>query len=235
MERLRNFFLSAIALQLLMSVAALPFLLWWHIPYPLLSVVGNLLHPLFLTTFLLLASFLFFAVLFGLPHETGATLLNTATDIWDHFLKTPAPSGWIALSWWHLVLSTSVLLLCGIFIIPQLRWHWAQKMSTCLLALSIIASLWRLNTSEIQPLTILRKGERTVLFLPHPDKTLDIVDHGYIRGSRDTRALLHYDILPHILFNYGQPKDIKMYGYGTRIAQARKAIATFGLSLPPTT
>lgn len=211
-------------LQILLSIAALPFLLWWHMPYPLLSIVGNLVHPIFLTAFLFLASILFFAVLFGLPHATLSSLLSLVTNVWDHLLDTPLPAGWIALRWWYLLPAASFAAIIITHLFQGFRWHHAKKAGVLLLILNVSAGLWQTKASNGPALSILRKGEYTLLFVPNPDNSIDIVDHGYIGRSRDTKAVIHYDILPHLLFTYGSPPRVSLNGYGKRVTVAKKLL-----------
>ncbi len=226
MMNLRTVFLNALMLQILLSIAALPFLLWWHMPYPLLSIVGNLVHPIFLTAFLFLASILFFAVLFGLPHATLGSLLVSVTTVWDHLLDTPLPAGWIALRWWYLLPAASVASIIIAHLFQEFRWHHAKKAGMLLFVLNASTGLWQIKASNNPAVSILRKGEYTVLFVPNPDNSIDIIDHGYIGHARDTKAVIHYDILPHLFFTYGTPNGISLRGHGKRVTVAQKLLAS---------
>jgi len=193
---------DACALQWVLSAASLPFLLWWHIPYPLLSIIGNLLHPLFLTGFLCISSALFFAALLNLPTTLLASLLTLLTNTWDVIFSLPIPSYWIALRWWHLVpaLSIAIVLLCW-NLLATIAPH-KRKILFFLTLLNSSTVLWQLNAQQKKGITILHKGDKHLVCIPH-ENSVELIDFGFISSARNKESVMTYEVMPHVLFSYG--------------------------------
>lgn len=222
-----SFFLNGLIVQLLMSIASLPFLLWWHIPYPLLSILGNLINPCFLTAFLFLTSAIFFATLLGIPHTPLTTLLITITNIWDHLLDAPIPSGWIALHWWYLIPAYSIAILIFCSLIYTTKHRYSKKIIWLLIVVNGATGLWQLHAHKEPGLTILRKGDHALVCIPLDNGSIEVVDHGYLRSARDTKAAVYYDLIPHVLFTYGMPTKVVVRGDGKRISTAQAIIQNY--------
>jgi hypothetical protein len=212
--------INAITAQLILTGASLPFLLWWEMPFPLLSIIGNIIHPFFLTLFLLLSSVLFFATLLHIPTTLLCTVLHTITECWDTLLRLPIPSGWIPLRWWHLI----PLYLCG-----SLFYLWKTKrMYSRVMPLTsgilLIVTILSIYCTPRAGVTVLHRHTQSLICIPHPDNTLELIDDGYISSASNIPALVNYELLPHILTRYGKPTQLILKGKGTRCAHARKLL-----------
>jgi len=203
MRRIIISLIEACALQLILSTAALPFLLWWHIPYPLLSILGNLIHPFFLTSFLSLASLLFFAVLLGLPHDTIAWLLTTLTQTWHALFSLPIKGGWIALQWWHLIPAISIATaILSWYLLASLT-HNKKRIFIVLVVINSTTALWQIQAHHNPGITFLHKANKHLVCIPHKHHT-ELVDFGYLAHTRNKESLFTYEIMPHLLFFYGK-------------------------------
>ena len=197
---------QAVGLQSVLSAASLPFLLWWHIPFPLLSIVGNLLHPFFLTSFLFLSSALFFAALIGLPTTLLSFLLTRLTHYWDYLLRINIPSYWIALKWWHVIPAISIaILFIWWHLLADLFTAHKKKQTIFLIVLNAITFLWQLSATHAPAVTILHRKNNHLLCIPHKDY-IELIDFGFISSARNKESVMTYEVMPHVLFCYGMNK-----------------------------
>jgi hypothetical protein len=205
---------DACALQWIVSAASLPFLLWWHIPFPLLSILGNLLHPLFLTGFLCISSALFFATLLNVPTHLLAWLLTLLTNTWDALFSLNIDSCWITLRWWHLIptLSIAIMLLCLNLLKPIMPYKRTIFLFIALLNSS--TALWQLNAKQKSGITILHKGKKHLVCIPHNDY-IELIDFGFISNARNKESIMAYEVMPHILFYYGIGRILNMIVHPT--------------------
>ncbi len=211
---------DAVYLQLMLTGVSLPFLLWWQMPFPLLSIVGNIIHPIFLTLFLTVSSLLFFATLLHIPTKLLCWTLNNITELWNTILVLPVPSAWMLLRWWHLIL----LYLCaGIIYVWKTRPRqspWMPRICTIAILITI-ASIYYTSSAGI---TILHRQEQSLICIPHSNGTLELIDHGFIGHAANIPALINYELMPHILTHYGKPKTLTISGNGARIKRARQLL-----------
>ncbi len=100
-----NRIIQFIQVQLFISLASLPIVVSWGIPFSIVTVIGNFLFSPFLTLFLLVSSLVFFTELFCIPNEWFIFLLEHISLVWLHLLSWgskewligfPAHSVWIA-------------------------------------------------------------------------------------------------------------------------------------------
>lgn len=218
-----SWLIDALILQCILTTVSLPFLLWWQIPYPLLSLLGNLIHPLFLTLFLTLSSLLFFALLLHLPHSLIASGLSLLTTAWNYILTAPIPAGWIILKWWHSIPAAYVC-----YLLYRWRYEPHKKILPAyriILGAVLVISILVNAHSPSAGVTILHRNSHSVVCIPHPDGTLELQDNGYITKAANTAALINYELMPHILTTYGHPKKIILKGRGFRIQQVRTLMA----------
>ena len=68
LNRFYNHIIQFLQVQLFLSLASLPILVAWGIPFSLATVAGNFLFSPFLTLFLLLSSLIFFTELIFIPN-----------------------------------------------------------------------------------------------------------------------------------------------------------------------
>jgi hypothetical protein len=219
-HRITAWLVDAVTLQLILTGASLPFLLWWDLPFPLLSIIGNIIHPLFLTLFLVASSLLFFATLLALPTQIFCIVLNTITTAWEALLTLPIPSGWILLRWWHLI----PLYLCVVIVY---MWKTKKKKSAWLSAtfvLTILASGISIYYTPVTGITVLHRQQQSLVCIPRENNTLELIDHGYISHASNIPALVNYELMPHILTRYGKPAALRIQGYGSRIERTRELL-----------
>lgn len=211
---------EALTLQTILSIATLPFLVWWHLPFPLISLVANIIHPPFLMLFLLLSSLIFFATLLGISCTPLVSALTKLTAVWQMLFKLPLPSGW-------LVLSTASLLPAGGLLIALLARGLPGRLRGVSIALCVccfgIVSL-RNQAATREKITILRRKEAYLLCLPHQDGTLELIDNRYISAAFNTKSLMYYTVIPHILATYGAPRRCLLRRQGKRTAQAQRCL-----------
>ena len=217
-NRLTTSVAQGLLLQIILSIATLPFLIWWRLPFPLISLLANILHPPFLILFLLVASVLFFATLFGIPSTPLVSALSKITSWWQLLFHLPAPSGWLVLGWW-LLIPASIFL--AVLLVPRgTSFIKGVLLSIALFSFGIMSAYNKKTAWE--KITILRRNTAHLLCLPHPNGTLELIDNRYISGAFNTEALMYYTVIPHILATYGAPRTWILHGFGRRCATARE-------------
>jgi|GEM_PF-2238440 len=215
-HRITAWLVDAVTLQLILTGASLPFLLWWDLPFPLLSIIGNIIHPLFLTLFLVVSSLLFFATLLALPTQIFCIMLNTITTAWETLLTLPISSGWVPLRWWHLI----PLYLCAGIVY---MWKIKKQKSAWLAAIFVITILAcgiSIYCTPATGVTVLHRQQQSLVCIPGENNILELIDHGYISHASNIPALVNYELMPHILTHYGKPAALRIQGYGSRIERA---------------
>lgn len=226
---LYNWLRETLVLQLLLTAAVIPLLLCWKLAYTPMSILGNLLHPLFLLPFLALSSILFFATLLGLPTQFLCQLLTHLHTAWLYVLHIPLPTMWLSVN--------------GLYLIPALLtcftiWRTVHGRSTtphgkllirltCATAVGLVFLQWTLPTPAK---TFLERGTKTVSFTLTKEKTLVIRDHGYLSGAANSDAIIDYEVMPHIVSTYGTPKKIvfRTHKKGMRIRRCIEILREWG-------
>lgn len=230
-NRARIWLGTAVTLQLFLTATTIPFLCGWSLPYTPLSLIGNLVFPIFLIAFLAVSSLVSAAALLGLPTGALAYTLSHIHDAWITILAWHPSLWWIRMQWWYL---TPALF----FGIGLWCWHNAAlprfiriRALGCSIVLTLYTTLLGLAHTIPFHTTYLTRGTATLSFTPHSDGSLSLYDRGYISRASNTDALVDYEIVPHIIQTYGHPTRIKIGAYriGTRLKKAKQLLKDWGL------
>lgn len=211
---------GALMTQCILNAVSLPFLYWWHIPTPAMSLVGNLIHPPFLSATLLLSSFLFFATLLHLPTGPLPFLLTQTTSCWQWLLSLKVPALWIALS---LPLLLTIFALAGIIIFHRFRTTPKTATSPLVVSSLILATgLW--CSPSTHKVTVLHKRNASLVCVPHADSVIELCDNHYLSRCRNINAAIHYEILPHLLFTYAGGNKVVVSSDNKRARDVQRII-----------
>ena len=92
LQKIRDFFINALYLQIALTCVHIPLLVWWGLPFSLLTFVGNIAFSPFLSLFLGISSLLFLCELCGLPSTFLTSALEYLTYLWLALTKSAPTS-----------------------------------------------------------------------------------------------------------------------------------------------
>jgi hypothetical protein len=207
---------DSLIIQTAMVLAVLPFLACWGLPLSLMSIVGNIIHSVFLTAFLMVSSLLFFATLLGLPVGPLVWVLTQIHTVWHWLLSCSSPC------WLVTVTPALMLVIMGCVALAATWYSHAQRRWLFFLAVILWSSSLYLAHQPYQP-TVIRRNGKAASCVPQPNGSLHIYDHNLIARTVDTQRLVTYVLLPHLRKEYGLPKT-KVYGSGRRVAYAQRVL-----------
>ena len=81
-SKLILFLLTALRIQLFITLVALPILVYWGLTVSILTIAGNIIFAPLLTIFLLLASLIFFLEILHFPNYYVIYLLEQLSCLW---------------------------------------------------------------------------------------------------------------------------------------------------------
>ena len=205
---------KAVTLQLAMTLAVLPFCAFWGLPVSLASIAGNLVHGVFLTSFLFLSSLLVCAVTLNLPTGPLVWLLTQLQAWWDYVLRFGSASWLVTVTPLHVY----VIFFC---IVLWSAWRWPIVRPYSWAALLLLSgSIAHRITQPHLPTVITRNGKRCSC-VPQFDGSITLYDHGLIARTVDTQQLLTYVVQPHLRTTYGVDRAT-VIGSGKRFAYAQR-------------
>lgn len=229
LSRFYSWLTDTLIIQLLLTSAVIPFLLCWKLPYTPLSILGNIIHPLFLLPFLALSSMLFFAVLLGLPTGLLCWLLTKLHYYWTLVLHMPVPALWLRMSWWHLLPAGAVCITIWYAARAHAKAFILRRLiSLCMVTIiGVSLAQWLMPPPAITKLV--RGGDHITCTLT-PNGTLTLHDYGYLSKAANSDAVVDYELMPHIVSTYGTPQQITLRARkeGVRIKKVRKILREWG-------
>lgn len=215
-RKAREHITNALETQLLMMVASMPFLLAWQLPFTPLSIIGNLIHPPFLITFLLLSLLLYIATIVGLPTKILVTLLSSTHHAWSMLLCWQPIIWWPRLTWWHFGISCALL-------VAYHAWHRHKKSATIIAALTALLLYVPIVFTPKTTTSTLIRDRFSLNCTLHADGSLILDDDGYISRAANTDAIMDYEVIPHLISTYGLPRKIILHAprWGKRLSAAK--------------
>lgn len=200
------FVVHAIELQLFLFCFSLPLLLWWGLPFSLLSIIGNLFFTPFLLLFLLLSSLIFLCGLCNLSPTLLCSILEKFTTLWLYLLSIPTASFLL----YGKALPLSVLLLipsAALYIIARKR-HFSQALRILLLTVILVLTFLishvaaRVRAAEIVPLSY---GKSFHYFIYTPEKTALVLNPTPF-STQDFNSWVEYCLCTQLAQKYGSIK-----------------------------
>lgn len=226
-EQWHQSLLKSLQLQLFISFISLPFLIAWGLPISLLTPISTLIFGPFLTCFLLTASLIFFLELLYLPNGFLIWCLEKITSAWLTCLSLEQRAWLIGFS------KPPFIVLFFIPLIALAIIH-SKKITCivrriCLLALFLITICtglklfpYNYNTLEKVPCN---KGEITLV---NHNKTLMMIDPGYIALRPSYESFISYTLIPTIVQKTGRLHidHLIVFKFNKRILDALEFLAT---------
>jgi hypothetical protein len=187
----------------MLSIASLPFLVYWGFGISTMSLVGNLLFTPVLALFLFFCTLLFFANLCGLPHGSITAALNFLTNAWHQTLGYGSKS-WIV----HCMQpSIFVLLLPIIALVAGLMHPFfatpTRRISLMVGILIFFFAYCNFLQKEILSQTTTIFFDKKLYGIFRTDNKLILIDDGYAAQKKSPEKVLEYQILPKLFKEYG--------------------------------
>ncbi len=189
--------------QLFISLATLPILALWGIPFSVMSPAGNLIFNPFLTVFLLCASLIFFTELLYIPNGWLVKILELVTSFWSWCLS------WSSKTWlvgFYKPLAGATLLLALIALIMAHHKHWGKPLSNALtlIILSCSALLLALCKSSDTSFELVC-GRKKVLIISKQGKIV-VDDRGALALKRSPEDWINFTLVPALIQKTGNCK-----------------------------
>lgn len=202
-QRIVQYILNFLELQLFISLIALPILLCWGLPLSLLSPVGNLIFAPVLTLFLLLSSFLFFTELLYIPNGFIATALEYLTNIWVYCMDIDSHPWLFGFAKPSLFFLLIIPLLAVATIHLKLFKSMIQRI-VCL-SLILISSCFYIKYaySKTGSLETLECNHGNI-HIVHENKQLVVIDPGVIGQRISAPSWVEYTLMPHLVKSSGK-------------------------------
>lgn len=201
LERLKNYLLAMLQVQLVLTLTSLPILIHWGLPLSYMTFVGNILFTPVLMVFIFTSSLLFFTEICNIPNQLVVNILETITSFWQ-FLLTKGNISWLY-GFVHpgilplLALGlTSAVILITVFKAPL---H--QRIITYSLTLTIIVgSLLCYQKFIYQP----QGFHTTKCSISYDKKTgVTFIDKGFFASKKSPDKAVYFDLRPFIIKRYG--------------------------------
>lgn len=189
-----NYLIRFFYIQMFITLASLPILINWGLPFSVMSPIANLIFTPFLMAFLLLASLVFFFELLSLPNDWLTYLLEKIVSCWSSILSFHSPS-WLvtftkpSLIFFVLMLGATFFILHSKKIKTMVHAIWFFFLLFC----AVIGYLTLQRPTQAVLRLPCNRGEITVF--KKKSQTI-LVDPGYFGQSASTPSWIEYTLMP---------------------------------------
>lgn len=202
LQKVSNYLLRFLQIQLFLSLVSLPILIWWGLPFSYMTALGNLVFGPFLTVFLFCSSLIFFTELLFIPNGWLIIFLEKVTKLWLFCLgfgKQTWLIGFHKPSLFFLVLST-----CTAFLIMQHKKLNRLIPSICCLALLFCCTTGYLALTQPKETEFfLVCGKKKVSITVSPN-AINVTDNGAFSSKLSSSSWVQYTLLPEIIKQTGR-------------------------------
>lgn len=206
-QKFAAYLLSALRIQLFISLVAMPILVLWGLSVSVLSIPGNILFAPILTIFLLASSLIFFLELIYLPNNWLIQVLEKLTLLWlgaapennvRYLLAFPQKT-------WFIFILSLILAIYVIAYLDQFKHIW--WLSLLLVSSCLIAKLpiWTQETTYE-----LTKNKQK-LKINFKKGNIIIHDYGIFNHSNGIQTWIKYQLIPSLIKNFGILKIKSLY------------------------
>jgi hypothetical protein len=197
-ELAKNYILSFLELQFVISLMSLPLLIVWGIPISIMSPLANFIFTPLLILFLWVSCLASICIIAKIPCSFFEIILNNLTDFWIYLLSFSKPT-------WLIGFPIKMIYLSLIIFIAIIVWYVlirpTQKitvvfLTSCWFFMIILHPLF-VNKMKLQqvsdlPLWTLRVANKTYL-----------IDNGALCTRKNMYTNLDYTILPKLIYHTG--------------------------------
>lgn len=200
-SKIGRYILPILRIQIFITTAALPILVYWGLPISALTIIGNIVFMPLLTFFLLISSLIFFLELVYAPNCWLIYILEKLTDLWLK-ISPPCPQAWLLF-----FPQTTCILFLGALILAiyTISLKTSALKQILLLSLILLTSLFaaKLNFWIITNHLELQHRKTKLQIIYQTNGTLVMHDHGIINQRYGIQNWLYYKLLPAIIKSFG--------------------------------
>jgi len=192
--------------QLIVTLVSFPILVWWGIPFSLMSLIGNFLFTPILTIFLVLSSLIFFTQLLCIPNNFLIKALSTTTSYWEFFLSFGKKTWLVGYSKPGAMLII-LLVILGILLIFRFMFRILSKVVTIAIIIVTVSIVFHYLFKPNWPTKIYTE------FVPHcskkllisqmPNKTIQIIDKGLFIQKKSPKNFINFELKPYLIKKFG--------------------------------
>jgi len=200
-----HFLEQYIHVQLFISVISLPILIWWGLPFSLMSLVGNLLFSPIIITFLSLSCLIFITELVFLPNYYFIWLLEKTTTIMTTLL------GYGSKKWLYafpsapsFVLALFSLITIALLLSPRIRKSSLRTMGTlsCIMITLFIYGYGVKAYTQQHTMAIPLTNEKLSATF-HKNGTVSLHDQGAFNRKNNPENYVNFELKPYLHQTYG--------------------------------
>lgn len=194
----KNYVLSFLELQFVISLMSLPLLIIWGIPISIMSPLANFIFTPLLILFLWVSCLATICIIMHIPCHIFEITLNKLTDFWIYLLSFSKPT-------WLIGFPIAMIYLSGIIFIGIVAWYIfirpTQKttvifLTSCWIFMIFVQPFFAHNIKLQQisdlPLWAFRIANKTYL-----------IDNGALCTRKNMYTNLDYTILPKLIYHTG--------------------------------
>lgn len=202
LTKFRWWLLQFVQLQLFLTLFSLPILIYWGLPFSLLSPIGNLIFGPVLTFFLFLSSLIFFCELLSLPNSLFIYALEKTTNWWLTIMYADNQRWLIGFAKPSAVI-LALVVIASIAIMLIKKTATIKKSILCFIllfaCLSFYMRLTQSQKTEIKTIAC-NKGELTIIAGAHG---CIVIDPGYLGQRIAAPSWIQYTFIPYIIKEFG--------------------------------
>lgn len=198
--QLKNYFLTYLELQLLISIVILPILIAWGLPISAMSIIGNLLFTQILTIFIFLSAILFCVNLFSINNFYVIMILEWLSKCWYYLLSFGNSSWLLGFPAWIFPISCLLMMLAFLIYTQKIV---SQKLRIILLACNL-ASLFVIDylcNPQLKQITVLQ-GLQKMHIIKCQNK-IYAFDCGALGARPCSQSWIEYSLTPALIKNFG--------------------------------
>lgn len=197
----KSWFYSFMHVQLFLSLASLPVLVAWGLPFSLMTVLGNFIFTPFLTFFLLISTFIFFSELLHIPNDFLIYALEKLYALWMYLLEYGSTAWLYGIDQWGLITGCLCTLIACI-LLHHKQWGREKNSWKVLSFLLLTPFLYQKVRSFFPQKSHIFCIKKTALITS--DKGIvSVIDYGALGEKKSAGTWIQYTFLAEILKQYG--------------------------------
>jgi hypothetical protein len=210
-SKLILFFLTALRIQLFITLVALPILVYWGLTVSILTIAGNIIFAPLLTIFLLLASLIFFLEILHFPNYYVIYLLEQLSCLWLKISPINPKQFWLFFpqtTWLLFLLALGI----AIFILTYIKLSKNRQIVILAIILVSTSFIAKLNPwIKTDQLSLKYRHAQMKIAYNYQDRTLTIHDYGILKHKHGIENWLCYQLTPALIKNFGTIKVKNLY------------------------
>ena len=200
-QRIANYLLPALRIQIFITLVSLPILVLWGLPISSLSILGNLIFAPLLSLFLLLSSLIFFLEIACLPNHWLILILEKLTAFWLS-LTPNHPQRYLLLFPQITAVLFIIAILMASYVIINLNLNKIKQVMILGIILITSCLCAKLPIWIQTPKQTLNHRHR-YLTIDYESGKLTIKDHGILSSYAGIESWINYTLSPTLIKNFG--------------------------------